>query len=226
MKSGRKMRVKAAQRILHGTVRVLLSLRGMEVRNLRPDFDASYYKLRSDAIDACKALCYSDIACNYWTYSTSDGCFVEDPPMHQVAYPLTRDDINHHSDFARSVVAGEYILHRCPENDGTFTTADEHAKFTMLPWEWNWSAFHMPWDEGGWPWWGWLLFSIAACCCCGCMLVLCGCCGLCVVLRDKLRGGAKTAPKGDHSDEESSSSSSDSETERRGNAQKKALLHG
>jgi len=217
------MNIDAAQRIQHGSVRVLMSLKGTEVRGLRQDFDGGYYTRRSDAVMACKSMCYSDLECQYWLYSTSDGCFVEDPPMHSVAYPLTQHDINKNSEFAKSVIDGEYILHRCPENDGSFTSKDEHAKFTLLPWEWNWFAFHWPWDEGGWPWWGWLLFIILSCCCCGCILLCCGVFGLCNILKNRVKGKkGSTAPA-----EESASESSDSETERKHSSpksQKQGLL--
>jgi hypothetical protein len=205
-----------AQRIQHGDIRVLMSLKGMEIRNLRQDFDAGYYTVTSDATEACSFMCYSDIHCQYWVYSSTEGCFLEDPPMHAVAYPLTQADVSHNSAFAKSVVAGEYILHRCPENDGTFTSNDINNNFTLLPWEWNWSAFHWPWDEGGWPWWGWLLFSVSFCCCCGCLLVCFAlCCGISIIKGRVSAGQAsKTAPKGGDGDSDSESSS-DSDIERK-----------
>jgi len=223
MRSGRnQMTVNAAERIQHGTIRVLMNLKGTEVRNLRQDFDAQYYTRRRDATEACKAMCYSDIKCQYWLYSTTDGCFVEDPPMHTVSYPLTEKDVNHNSAFAKSVIVGEYILHRCPENDGTFTSENEKTPFTLLPWKWNWFAFHWPWDEGGWPWWGWVLFVLGNLICCCCCLCICAVAGGITMLR----GGPKNGPS--DSDKDSlTDSSSDSESDmKRGKGSKAQLLQG
>jgi hypothetical protein len=227
-RASNKVNVIGAQRIQHGSVRVLKSLKGTEVKNLRQDFDAKYYRMSRDAIRACKGMCYSDIECAYWVFSETDGCFVEDPPMHKVPYPLTQKDVNMNSAFAKSVIAGEYILHRCPENDGTFTAEDEDAKFTMLPWEWNWFAFHWPWDEGGWPWWGWLIFSILFCCCFGCCLLICGVFGLCKLAKREAKGKGIFNDHRIHeqSDKDSESSySSDSDSDRKGgHASKQSLL--
>lgn len=226
MRSGSRVNVQESQRIQHGSVRVLHSLKGTEIRNLRQDFDAKYYKKRSDATEACKFMCYSDIQCGYWVYSMTDGCFVEDPPMHAVPYPLTSKDVNKNSQFAKTVIDGQYILHRCPENDGTFTSGDEGAKFTLLPWQWNWFAFHWPWDEGGWPWWGWILFFVIACCACGCCVVFCT---ILFLGRMATKNASKRTAPADGSDRlsGSESDSSDSESERRprkGKSAKQALL--
>jgi len=227
MRSGRNDRnVDSSARIQHGAVRVLKDLMGMQIKNLRQDFDAGYYSRRSDAVLACKNMCYSTFDCTYWTYSTTDGCYVEDPPIHIVRYPLTQDDVTHN---VRDVIAGEYILHRCPENDGEVTSADEGAQFTMLPWEWNWFAFHWPWDEGGWSIWAWLLFGVLACCLCGCGLMCCGAFGVCRLIRNRAKHGSSKTGASD-ANEDDSSSSSDSETERKGRhtgtggSQKQALL--
>jgi len=206
-----------------------MSLKGMEVKNLRQDFDADYYRRRNDAVEACKFECYSDVQCTYWLYSTSDGCWLEDPPMHSPPYPLTSSDVNSNSDFARSVIAGEYILHRCPENDGTFTSEDEHAEFTMLPWEWNWFAFHWPWDEGGWSWWQWILFAVFFTCCCGGCFLCCGLLGVCNVVKNRLRGktdngkGRRKSDSDSDSDSGSDSSSGD-ERRKKGKGSKVSLL--
>lgn len=236
LRSGSRANIRSAQRLQHGDVRVLKPLKGMEVRGLRPDFNEKYFKIRREAEEACRNLCYSDIQCTYWVYSTAEGCFVEDPPMHTVPYPLTSKDINTQSDFARSVVAGEYILHRCPENDGTFTSEDEHAKLTLVPWHWNWFAFHWPWDKGGWGWMAWTIFAILSCCFCGCCFLFCALCGVCSVLKNRLGGDGerskkKVAPTHRDSDSdsgsESSSSSSSSDGKRRyeHTSQKQALLN-
>merc|ERR1711971_178333 len=132
---------------------------------------------RSDGVEACQKMCYSDIVCQYWQYSNTEGCFAESLPMNEVPYPLTQNDIDSNSDRARSIIAGEYFLHLCPKHDGPYTSEDEHAKFSMLPWEWNWFSFHWPWEEGGWPWWGWLMAIVLCSCSCGCFVLCCGCLG-------------------------------------------------
>jgi hypothetical protein len=209
---------------------MLMRLKGMEIRNLKMVFDASYFSKRDDAIQNCKDVCYSDILCQFWQYNGEDGCFVENPPMHTVAYPLTLNDVRTDSDFARTVIAGEYILHRCPKHDGEFTEKDEGAQFTMVPWEWNWFAFHWPWDEGGWPWWGWLLFVLGCSCCCLCCMLFCGVVGLGKAVIHGVSGAKNGAqPKESkrgrtNSTDDSSSSSSDTESTTSSNYQGKKLL--
>merc|ERR1711988_61764 len=207
----------------------------MEIkRGLRRDFDANYYRTREDATEACKYLCYSDLHCQWWLYTTDDGCWVEDPPNNEVPYPLTQSDIDTNSDFASKVIAGEYIQHRCPEHDGKFTSADERTEtFSIFPWNWNWFGFHWPWDPPYWPWWMWFLSFTWCCCCCFCCVLMCGCLGLCKKLGDRFK---KTAPqddkkkkkKSDDSDSDSASSySSDSDDDKKSKkASKQALLQG
>merc|ERR1712086_638426 len=106
-------------------------------------------------------------------------------------------------------------LHRCPENDGTFTSNDEHgAVFTMNPLKWTWFAFHMPWDEGGWPWWGWVVFLLLASTACGCCLCFCAIFGVCWY---NTYPAPVTDAKGRRfrDDSESASDSSDSESDRK-----------
>jgi hypothetical protein len=224
MRSGDRANIDRAARIQHGAIRVLMSLKGLEVNNMRQDFDAEYYRRRNDGIEACKFLCYSNIDCQYWLFSSTDGCFVEDPPMHTVPYPLLQKHVKSDSEFARSVIRGEYILHRCPEHDGPYSEKDEHAKFSMLPWQWNWFTFHWPWDKGGWTWWQYILFLMLSCCCCGCCLLFCGCLGLLrhsaidgkAAVKDiKGKMKSKSRSAAEVSDSESSSSSdSDSRSSR------------
>jgi hypothetical protein len=207
---------------------MIKSLKGMEIRNLKNVFDRNYYKRRSDAIENCKFMCYSDIFCQYWQYNSKEGCLVEHPSMNTVPYPLTRNDVRADSEFARNVLDGEYILHRCPEHDGEFTSEDENAKFSMVPWEWNWFTMHWPWDEGGWPWWGWLLFVLGCSCCCVCFLLFFGVLGLgkaaLTVGRtaaSKVKGRSNSEKSEDYS---SSSSDSDSTVSSSSYRQKKKLL--
>jgi hypothetical protein len=228
IRSGLRPNVQRSQRLQHGSIRVLMRLKGMEIRNLKRVFDGNYYTRRPDAIENCKKICYSDILCQYWQYNGEEGCFVENPPMHTVAYPLTTNDVRTNSEFARTVLAGEYILHRCPKHLEDFTEADENAQFTLVPWEWNWFASHWPWDEGGWPWWGWLLFVLGCSCCCVCCMLFCGVVGLGKAVISGVSGSAKgpqgrTASRRSNS-QDSSSSSSDTESTASTYYQKQKLL--
>lgn len=217
IRSGVRPNVQRSQRLQHGSIRVLMKLKGMEIRNLKPVFDAHYFKRRPDALLNCRDICYSDILCQYWQYNSKDGCFVEHPHANVVAYPLTLTDVRTDTDFARTVLDGEYILHRCPKHEGDFTEENENSKFTMVPWEWNWCASHMPWDEGGWPWWGWLLFVLGCSCCCVCCMLFCGVVGLGkavvsgVSSKDSSSSSKKGRSKG-RTNSEDSFSSSDSES--------------
>merc|ERR1712224_1004600 len=54
----------------------------------------------------CKTACYSDVTCGVWQYGMG-GCWRE----HKTHKATSTDT---HSDFAKNVSAGEYILHYCP----------------------------------------------------------------------------------------------------------------
>eukprot|EP00439_Symbiodinium_sp_Y106_P029202 s5189_g3.t1 len=101
------------QRIQHGSIRVMKQMSGIEVHGLRP-----IGKLDSDDqstnIERCRNVCYSDILCQYWQYG-EDGCRVEDPTYSSVQYPLTLEGgASKTSEYARRILAGEYIQHLCP----------------------------------------------------------------------------------------------------------------
>ncbi|CAL1130554.1 unnamed protein product, partial [Cladocopium goreaui] len=101
------------QRIQHGSVRVVKQMAGIEVHNLRLIGKLSDSDQRGD-IARCRELCHSDILCQYWQYGR-DGCQVEDPAYSSVQYPLTLEGgASVTSDYAKSVVAGEFIQHYCP----------------------------------------------------------------------------------------------------------------
>jgi len=110
-----------AQRLLHGTVYVVRELVGVKVRNL--------FQLEADAsgvsalrIEQCKAWCYSNIACQYWQFSQTEGCLVDAPMLSKtfVPYPLTTAGLSSGTSEAHNIIAGEYIHHYCPNR----TTAD------------------------------------------------------------------------------------------------------
>jgi len=101
------------QRIQHGSVRVVKQMAGIEVHNLRLIGKLSDGDQNAD-IQGCRELCHSDILCQYWQYGR-DGCQIEDPAYSTVQYPLTLEGgASTTSDYAKTVVAGEYIQHYCP----------------------------------------------------------------------------------------------------------------
>mmetsp|Transcript_52414 Transcript_52414/g.93945 ORF Transcript_52414/g.93945 Transcript_52414/m.93945 type:complete len:681 (-) Transcript_52414:106-2148(-) len=117
--------VRGAQRLQHGSVRVLMNLTGWQIIGLYKAFDnaAGYFPNVEDAIKLCKHVCYSDIKCQYWTYAPNFGCWVEDATQeYGPNWPLTTDSATRTTDDALDTVAGEYIQHFCPEGEtGTIT---------------------------------------------------------------------------------------------------------
>lgn len=105
---------KAAQRIMHGEVRVLKKLAFVQIIGLVQTFDQNYFIKQEEAVEACKKACYSDLGCQWWTYSKAFGCFVENAKESKLPVPLTFANYRNDTNFAQSVVAGEYIQHYCP----------------------------------------------------------------------------------------------------------------
>lgn len=115
-----------AQRLVHGSFRMLMNSAGRRIENLVKAFDATQFPNWETAKVHCRNVCYSYILCQFWQYSKIDGCWVEDPTQKQVAYPLVRDGVGMETDDgvgmetsmkARQVKAGEYIQHTCnPEH--------------------------------------------------------------------------------------------------------------
>lgn len=210
--------VVSGQRLQHGSVQVLWQFSQTWIKSgLRVVFDSDYFKTREDATDTCKKMCYSDLHCQWWLYSTENGCYVESPPQNQVPYPLVEADIDRDSDEAKTVIMGEYIQHRCPERNGEFTAEDEHANntFSIFPWNWNWFGFHWPWEYPYWPWWMYFLSSVWCCCCCCCCVFFCGAFGFIKrKLNQRQQANASKSKKGSkRGDDSDSSYSSDSEDE-------------
>lgn len=103
-----------AQRLLHGNIRVLKQLTGMEILGLRQVEDATFFWTTEAAMTTCASYCYSNILCQYWQFGPT-GCWIEDPDAgHSVSNPLTLSDVSTTSEFAKKVVGGEYIQHLCP----------------------------------------------------------------------------------------------------------------
>jgi len=111
--------VRGAQRLQHGSVRVLMNLTGWQIIGLYKVFDnaAGFFINTQDAVTFCKNVCYSDIRCQYWTYAPNYGCWVQDASQNYgPSWPLTLESANRDTDYALDSVAGEYIQHFCPED--------------------------------------------------------------------------------------------------------------
>lgn len=109
-----------AGRVMHGKVRVLKSLVGVEIAGLTFAFDQNYFiDHLTNGPQACRFTCYSSLTCQYWVYSRTTGCFVEVPQLDNwpngfVQYPPTTNAWLTGSEFATTIIAGEYIQHLCP----------------------------------------------------------------------------------------------------------------
>eukprot|EP00929_Paragymnodinium_shiwhaense_P086182 TRINITY_DN466_c0_g2_i1.p1 TRINITY_DN466_c0_g2~~TRINITY_DN466_c0_g2_i1.p1 ORF type:complete len:622 (-),score=84.60 TRINITY_DN466_c0_g2_i1:390-2198(-) len=115
--SSKDWRPTRAQRMQHGSVRVLMDLKGWQVQGLSKVFraKADYFDTHESAAEHCRLACYSQIECQYWSYSTDYGCWIEDVTKFRVTYPLTTADLTRDSTFAQTAIAGEYIQHICEE---------------------------------------------------------------------------------------------------------------
>lgn len=103
------------QRIMHGDVRKLMDLRGLQVLNLH---NIGLWELgnAADGIERCKDYCYSDLHCQFWQYGAG-GCWVDSRLyLHApIQYPLTLNGgASRVTEFAKHIVAGEYVQHFCP----------------------------------------------------------------------------------------------------------------
>jgi len=123
-----------AQRYQHGTVRVLMDLKGWQVTGLSKVFrpKADYFDTHEEAAERCKMACYSDIDCQYWIYSTEYGCWVEDIRKFTVKYPVTTKEMTRDSTFAQTAIAGEMVQHICEEATDESLTAPHEAPFCAI----------------------------------------------------------------------------------------------
>jgi hypothetical protein len=111
----------AAQRVMHGSYRVLMDLTGRQVMGLSKMFSPSnMFHNATLAANHCKLICIANLGCQYWLYSTLSGCWAEDPSQERVPYPLTigKDSSMTGTDAAHAVIAGEMIQHYCGINQG------------------------------------------------------------------------------------------------------------
>eukprot|EP00930_Biecheleria_cincta_P018474 TRINITY_DN14385_c0_g1_i1.p1 TRINITY_DN14385_c0_g1~~TRINITY_DN14385_c0_g1_i1.p1 ORF type:complete len:690 (-),score=73.37 TRINITY_DN14385_c0_g1_i1:50-2059(-) len=108
-------KVLRAGRYMHGDVRVLMNLRGVQIMGLVQAFQEKdvYGDARTAGVQACRDTCYSNLLCQYWQYALGNGCWVEEPTAgYTVQYPLTTEQF---LEGAGQFIAGEYIQHYCPK---------------------------------------------------------------------------------------------------------------
>lgn len=147
---GDTISVQRAQRLMHGDVRVLKNFSGWKINGL---YQIGSYAAGGDALSVqrCKAWCYSDIGCEYWQYSTSEGCFVDTPlwstnqgedPENQVKWPLTTDGgVTPDAAFEY----GEYIQHYCPPYNVPAPQDDDVATHVTTPVHHDGGIMSSPW---------------------------------------------------------------------------------
>merc|ERR1712050_464815 len=97
----------------------------MQIVNLSQVFDPTAFPKWEVGAQRCGDVCASYIFCQYWEYSTVYGCWIEDPDVKKVAYPLVRGpgtttgqgDLSTASYVeAEFVKMGQYIQHICVED--------------------------------------------------------------------------------------------------------------
>merc|ERR1712187_894007 len=118
---------------MHGSFRVLRDLKGMQIMGLTLMFSPELFQDWKEGARHCRYYCLAALTCEWWQYSTIGGCFVEDVSKARVKYPLTTDASHSvtSTEFANSMVAGEYIQHLCGVAVGTegldalFSTVDK-----------------------------------------------------------------------------------------------------
>jgi len=148
--------VQGAQRIMHGEIHVLMSLRGWKINHL---YQIGQFSVGNQSlnVDRCKAWCYSTIGCQFWQYSAAGGgCFVDAPMFstqqnshpHQVTqYPLTTTGGAHRD---ASFTEGEYIVHYCPLQTPAATPAPiQPAPAVVAPKGDGGNGFFTTWLIGG-----------------------------------------------------------------------------
>jgi len=112
-REGDSLVVDGAQRLQHGSIRVIMDISSVQIKNLY-NLGVFHGDDSEDGSARCRRWCYSYVYCQYWQYG-ENGCWVEAPPGSAAEYPLTtatgasRDTV-----FARTLRVGEYIQHFCP----------------------------------------------------------------------------------------------------------------
>ena len=147
-----------AQRLQHGTYRVLMQTTGVQVLGLHNSFGGTVFKTWEEGAKHCKYECRSFLLCQFWQYSKTYGCFLEIPSEGTVGYPLTTSgpfrSVRLDSEAAADVVAGEMLQHNCVGDVSPLPTAMPTGNEVKLvvpgmgPTDVPATA-----AAGSWPWW-------------------------------------------------------------------------
>lgn len=100
-----------AQRLMRGSYRKLVDLKGLRVKGLNRAFGPGYVN-RVVAASQCREVCLSVVECQFWILDVETGCWIE--YVQRVAYPLTVDDVDVSPSAKQAVIAGEFIQRLCP----------------------------------------------------------------------------------------------------------------
>eukprot|EP00437_Effrenium_voratum_P026933 CAMPEP_0181411492 /NCGR_PEP_ID=MMETSP1110-20121109/7905_1 /TAXON_ID=174948 /ORGANISM="Symbiodinium sp., Strain CCMP421" /LENGTH=475 /DNA_ID=CAMNT_0023534117 /DNA_START=48 /DNA_END=1472 /DNA_ORIENTATION=+ len=177
-----------AQRLQHGTYRVLMQVAGVQILGLHNSFGGTVYSNWEDGAKHCKLECRSFLLCQFWQYSKTYGCFLEMPQKGMVGYPLTTTgtfrSVNLHSEAAADIVAGEMIQHNCIGLMSPIPTATPVAKEVSLVVPGFAGA--KPPEVQEWPFWAYLLIWAAIVMC---MAVAGAAIWMGLKEREKRRGG-------------------------------------
>ncbi|CAK9009276.1 APPLE domain-containing protein [Durusdinium trenchii] len=137
------IRPSRAQRLQHGTYRVLMQTVGVQILGLHNSFGGTVYGDWQEGAKHCKLECRSYLLCQYWQYSRVYGCFLEMPQRSAVGYPLTTTgvfrSVNRNSEAARDIVAGEMIQHNCVGEMSAIPTAAPSAASSREPERPSWA---------------------------------------------------------------------------------------
>lgn len=129
-----------AQRLQHGTYRVLMSTMGMQIMNLVQSFEATVYNDWEEGAKHCQFECRSYLLCTMWQYSKTYGCWIEDPRKQLVGFPLVtggdHPSVQKTGSAANDIVAGELIQHNCVGPMSSFPTeapteGTSHVQYTF-----------------------------------------------------------------------------------------------
>jgi len=146
-----------AQRLQHGTYRVLMQTTGVQVLGLHNSFGGTVYKTWEEGAQHCKYECRSFLLCQFWQYSKTYGCYLEIPSEGVVGYPLTTSgpfrSVRLDSEAAADVVAGEMLQHNCVGDMSPLPTAMPTGNEVQLVVPGMEPAATQTSTQGGWPWW-------------------------------------------------------------------------
>ncbi|CAJ1404436.1 unnamed protein product [Effrenium voratum] len=103
-----QLAVRDAGRLQHGLYRVIANLTGVQLSGLSPGHVGN----GSQAVTRCRDLCLSLLACQAWQYSSTFGCYIDNPFVAPMPYPPVSQK---ETDFAKTAIAGQYVQRLCPE---------------------------------------------------------------------------------------------------------------